>query len=139
MDGRERCVKFRDDCFSQCVPSDDECRRIRDLMVAPMKEVEELTEEITRLQALTDQLTYKRDGLAEFIESHLALVSSARKVPLDILREIFAASLPSGRHAIIHRRESPLLLSHVCSDWRGVALSMPRLWSSLHITAPSRN
>ncbi|KAJ7115290.1 hypothetical protein C8R44DRAFT_855321 [Mycena epipterygia] len=129
---------YKDLLYTNIVPSDEDCRRIRDLVVAPMKEVEELTEEIAHLQAIVDQLTHKRDGLAEFIDSHLALVACARRVPHDILGEIFMASLPS-EHAVMHRRESPLLLSHVCSDWRSLALSMPHLWSSLHIAGPPRN
>ncbi|KAJ7115288.1 hypothetical protein C8R44DRAFT_546079, partial [Mycena epipterygia] len=123
---------YKELLFTNILPSDEECRRIRDFVVAPMKEVEELTKEITGL-------TQKRDRLAEFIDSHLALVSSARKVPHDILREIFAASLPSGGYAMMRRMESPLLGSHVCNDWQSLALSMPQLWASLHITVPPRN
>ncbi|KAJ7017899.1 hypothetical protein C8F04DRAFT_1153793 [Mycena alexandri] len=33
-------------------------------------------------------------------------------------------------------REAPLLLGHICSVWRTIALSTPRLWSSIHIAEP---
>ncbi|KAJ6511074.1 hypothetical protein C8R45DRAFT_859005 [Mycena sanguinolenta] len=32
--------------------------------------------------------------------------------------------------------EAPVLLGHVCSSWRAIALSTPRLWFSLHIVEP---
>ncbi|EDR12593.1 uncharacterized protein LACBIDRAFT_323169 [Laccaria bicolor S238N-H82] len=34
-------------------------------------------------------------------------------------------------------REAPLLLGRVCSEWRSITLSTPRLWASLHIPAPA--
>jgi hypothetical protein len=32
---------------------------------------------------------------------------------------------------------SPLSLSHVCSTWRAVSLSLPRLWTSLQVVCPN--
>ncbi|KAJ6607799.1 hypothetical protein B0H10DRAFT_1745413, partial [Mycena sp. CBHHK59/15] len=123
---------YKDFLHTNFVPSDDECRRIRDLVVAPMKELEDTAEEIARLRATFAQLTRKRDRLAEFIDSHLALVSGARRLPHDIMQEIFTASLPHD-HASMTCTESPLLLTHICMEWRSLALSMPRLWTSLQL------
>ncbi|KAJ7452899.1 hypothetical protein FB451DRAFT_1050704, partial [Mycena latifolia] len=126
---------YKDVLHTNFVPSDQECRRIRDFVVAPTDKLQETTEEIARLEALLEQLTRQRDELAEYIDSHLALVAPARRLPEDILREIFIATLPLDRHPGMSPRASPLLISRICNDWRTLALSMPRLWASLHIDA----
>ncbi|KAJ7871017.1 hypothetical protein B0H13DRAFT_1543351, partial [Mycena leptocephala] len=130
---------YRDKLYTNIVPSDDECRDIRELVAAPMQEIEELAVEIATLQATLDQLIRRRDGLSEFVGSHLALVSPVRRIPYDILWEIFTHSLPTDRYPTMRRSDSPLLLSSICSEWRGLALSMPRLWMSLHVVGPARN
>ncbi|KAJ6583097.1 hypothetical protein DFH09DRAFT_1029548 [Mycena vulgaris] len=125
---------YRDILYTNSVPLDDECQRIRDLLVAPMQEVADITPEIIRVQAHLDQLTRRRDHLTEFIDSHLALVSPARKLPHDILREIFkVSSIPSSGYPTLCNIESPLQLSQVCRDWRVLALAMPDLWNSLQV------
>ncbi|KAJ7435747.1 hypothetical protein B0H11DRAFT_2113009 [Mycena galericulata] len=113
------------------VPLEAECLRIRDLVVAPIVELEKTTQEIAHLKAKLEQLASKQVELTEFIDAHLALVSGARRLPDDILREIFIAS--SDGNAIISPAEAPMLITHICSEWRSLALSMPRLWASLDI------
>ncbi|KAJ7119712.1 hypothetical protein C8R44DRAFT_982371 [Mycena epipterygia] len=125
---------YKDLLYTNIAPSDDECRRIQDLLVAPTKELEDTTEEISRLPDPPNQLIHKRDALTEFIDSHLALVSPARRLPADIWREIFTACLPNEMPTM-NSSKSPLLLSHVCSDWKKLAFSMPHLWASLRIEA----
>ncbi|KAJ7452910.1 hypothetical protein FB451DRAFT_1521054 [Mycena latifolia] len=120
---------YKDLLYTNVVPLEDQCQAIRDFAIAPMTELGELNDEIVQLQAMLDQLIRNRDDLSEFIESHLALVSPARKLPHDILREIFTVCLPEDKYAIMNRAQSQL-------DWRSLALSMPQLWASLHIAAP---
>ncbi|KAJ7111838.1 hypothetical protein C8R44DRAFT_254014 [Mycena epipterygia] len=128
---------FKDLLHTNTVPSDPECQRIRELLVGPREEAAKLTDEIAQLQTLLDELTAKRDRLNEFIEPHLALVSPARRLPDDVVAEIFTASLPYDRNSILSGVESPLLLCHICRTWRSLAFMTPRLWASLHIVAPS--
>ncbi|KAJ7153652.1 hypothetical protein C8R46DRAFT_1119468 [Mycena filopes] len=128
---------FEDILHSNTIPSDGDCQRIRELLAGPQREVTQLTEEIERLHALIEELSQKRDNLHDFIDPHLALLSPARRLPYDVVAEIFVASLPSDRNAVIDRTESPLLLCHICQAWRAVALSTPRLWASMHVVVPS--
>ncbi|KDR76680.1 hypothetical protein GALMADRAFT_139579 [Galerina marginata CBS 339.88] len=55
-------------------------------------------------------------------------------IPLDILQEIFIRCLPQD--AMTHRQPNititPILLCHVSSYWRMVALGIPRLWTDLY-------
>ncbi|KAJ7447123.1 hypothetical protein B0H11DRAFT_2290284 [Mycena galericulata] len=127
---------FDDILYTNAVPSDAECQRIHDLLVGPQKKAAVLAQEVVRVQSLLDELTAKRDQLNAFIDAHLALVSPVRRLPDDVVREIFVAALPSDRNAIMSEEEAPLLLSHISQGWRNLALSTPRLWSTLHIVTP---
>ncbi|KAJ6513611.1 hypothetical protein C8R47DRAFT_1313772 [Mycena vitilis] len=124
---------YNDHLHTNFVPSDQECSRIRDLVELSTQELGETTAEITKLQASLDRMTRRQEQLEEFIDSHLALVSGARRLPQDILGEIFMASLPANDYASMHSSTSPLLISHICGEWRRIAFSMPRLWRSLRI------
>ncbi|KAJ7918994.1 hypothetical protein B0H13DRAFT_2657103 [Mycena leptocephala] len=128
---------FQEILHTNAVPSDAECQRIRELLVGPRRVAAELSDEIERLQGLIHQLTEKRAHLNDFIDAHAALISPVRRLPEDVVAEIFAASLPSDRNAIMSGAESPLLLCHVCKAWRNLALLTPFLWTSLHIVAPT--
>ncbi|KAJ7919016.1 hypothetical protein B0H13DRAFT_2187275 [Mycena leptocephala] len=127
---------FKDILHTNAIPSDWECQIIREMLVEPRREAAELTREIERIQTLLRELTGKRDALQEFVDTHLALISPARRLPEDVVAEIFTASLPADRNAIMSGAESPLLLCQVSRAWRTLALSTPRLWTSLHIVAP---
>ncbi|KAJ7740462.1 hypothetical protein DFH07DRAFT_839112 [Mycena maculata] len=114
-------------------PSEQECLRIRDFVVGPAKEFENNAAEIARLKAELDSLANRQRQLTEFIGLHLALLSGARRLPDDILREIFMCTFPANGQATMNPRDAPLLPTHVCRDWRSLALSMPQLWASLDI------
>ncbi|KAJ7111848.1 hypothetical protein C8R44DRAFT_711441 [Mycena epipterygia] len=120
------------------VPSDAECQRIYDFLIEPRKELSDLSDEISRMRNLIEELTRKRDALDAFIGAHLAVVSPARRLPEDVVRDIFVACLPSHRNPIMAPDESPMLLCQICSAWRNVALSTPRLWTSVHIVIPTQ-
>ncbi|KAF9480403.1 hypothetical protein BDN70DRAFT_992745 [Pholiota conissans] len=56
-------------------------------------------------------------------------------LPYDVLREIFLHCLPQYPLNVDVRQPNmqvaPMLLCHVCSSWRFVALSSPQLWARL--------
>ncbi|KAF7373588.1 hypothetical protein MSAN_00569200 [Mycena sanguinolenta] len=60
-----------------------------------------------------------------------------RRIPHDVLLEIFCACLPSEHNAVIDPAEAPLILGRICKHWRSVAYSAPILWSTLHIPSPN--
>ncbi|KAJ7022722.1 hypothetical protein C8F04DRAFT_1137129 [Mycena alexandri] len=72
------------------------------------------------------------------MHNHKALLSPLRRLPLDIIQEIFLACIPTHRNCVMSASEAPVLLGRICSSWRAIALSTPRLWSRLHIVEPQR-
>ncbi|KAJ7432006.1 hypothetical protein FB451DRAFT_1090776 [Mycena latifolia] len=121
---------FKHILHTNAIPSDSECQLIEDLLATPQKEVAGLSEQI-------EQLSRRREELNSFIGPHRALVSLVRRLPDDVMQEIFIASLPANRNAIMSLAEAPLLLCNICSAWRNLAISTPYLWASLHIAAPA--
>ncbi|KAJ6457530.1 hypothetical protein C8R47DRAFT_170014 [Mycena vitilis] len=131
---------FKDILHTNAVPSgESECQAIRDLLAGSQKQFDELTEELTRLDTMRNEICRKRRDLQQFIDMHLALLSPARRLPEDVLRSIFMACLPTTRNPAINGREAPLLLGQICRAWRSVALATPRLWAAIHIVVPSNS
>ncbi|KAF8871383.1 hypothetical protein CPB84DRAFT_1646958, partial [Gymnopilus junonius] len=62
------------------------------------------------------------------------ITSFFRRIPDDVLYEIFYQCLPSHRNPLLTASEAPVLLTRVCRCWRAVALASPRLWAQMHIT-----
>ncbi|KAJ7136443.1 hypothetical protein C8R43DRAFT_893884, partial [Mycena crocata] len=119
------------------VPSDTECEEIRTFIAEPQRQAAAHHVEITQVQRTLDDLMRKMDVLTSFIDPHLALVSPARRLPDDIVRGILIACLPTTHNAVVSPAAAPLLLCHICSSWRALALSTPQLWATLHIVVPS--
>ncbi|KAJ7462165.1 hypothetical protein FB451DRAFT_480103 [Mycena latifolia] len=59
-------------------------------------------------------------------------VYPVRTLPVEIISEIFTHCLPAG-NAKVSLSQAPFLLLWICRRWREIALSTPRLWSSLDI------
>lgn len=56
-----------------------------------------------------------------------------RRLPADIIREIFAACIDRTRNSTLAPNEAPTLLTHISSGMRRLALSTPELWTAIHI------
>ncbi|PPR04837.1 hypothetical protein CVT26_012992 [Gymnopilus dilepis] len=57
--------------------------------------------------------------------------------PIDVIDEIFAQCVPSETFLPpLDPKLAPLLLMHVCSSWRKIALGVSRLWSSFAVASP---
>lgn len=119
------------------VPSPEESGQIQDLLSRPLDELARLNSEIAHLLARLEDLKLRRDKIKHYVDAHQALLSPARRLPVDIIGEIFVHCLPTGRNATRALYEAPLLLGLICRSWRDVAMSIPRLWSSIHVYVPS--
>ncbi|KAF7334819.1 hypothetical protein MSAN_02368600 [Mycena sanguinolenta] len=117
-------------------PTDEEILEINALLVEPTLRMKGLDDEITDLQKAIDKLAEERGRVAAYVEAHKALLSPVRRLPLDIIQELFVACLPTHRNCVMSASEAPVLLGRVCSSWRAISLSTPRLWCSLHVVEP---
>ncbi|TFK33721.1 hypothetical protein BDQ12DRAFT_766229 [Crucibulum laeve] len=63
------------------------------------------------------------------------VLSPIKALPDDILIEVFLQCLPD-RFTIQWQHKSaiaPMLLTHICSSWRSLALKTPSLWTTFHV------
>ncbi|KDQ55115.1 hypothetical protein JAAARDRAFT_195986 [Jaapia argillacea MUCL 33604] len=58
-------------------------------------------------------------------------LSPALQLAPELLSEVFCHSLRFSEFIQPNSLESPLLLSQICRHWRHIALTTPRLWSSI--------
>ncbi|KAL0960016.1 hypothetical protein HGRIS_011666 [Hohenbuehelia grisea] len=115
-------------------PSAEDIVRIDEFLKEPLQEISRLDAEIARHMDAVNALRATRNELhTKLVDTHLALKSPMRRVPRDVLEEIFWHCLAADHNPVRSTKEPPLLLVGVCRKWRNVALSTPRLWRALHI------
>ncbi|KAK1226194.1 hypothetical protein PQX77_010846 [Marasmius sp. AFHP31] len=118
-------------------PSLQECSDIRSFIRPSQDELSDLNKEISRLQSLIDNLKLRRGPLEEFVSQHLNITSLIRRLPSEVLSQIFIACLPTAHYPVHDLTQAPLLFTTISQRFRDVAISTPDLWSSIHVTLPS--
>lgn len=113
--------------------TDEEAAVVRNALAGSLNRLHTLQNEVNQLQHKFDSLSLEKQGLNAFVEGHRRFLSPARRLLPEILQEIFYHCLPTAHNAVMYAREAPLLLGQVCSQWRQIACSTPKLWSSIHI------
>ncbi|KAJ7457215.1 hypothetical protein B0H11DRAFT_1925153 [Mycena galericulata] len=96
-----------------------------------------LDAEISRLWARVARLERERALLSEHRAQNKGIISPLRRMPPEVLCEIFAWTLPHPQTAA--RRgptvyDSPWMLTQICSRWRAIAVATPSLWSLVAIS-----
>lgn len=93
----------------------------------------QLTDEIKRIQSNISSLTAELSKLNSTIYARKAMVATVRRIPPEILGQIFIYCLPDNQFVQPLKAGAPLLLCQICSAWRMAALTTHQLWSSLYI------
>lgn len=75
-----------------------------------------------RRRQLKDQIRQCNVALAPF-----------KKIPKEIWLIIFELYCQSGRLSTYATRRLPVVIAQVCSAWRQIVLSMPKVWSDVHM------
>ncbi|KAJ7157478.1 hypothetical protein C8R46DRAFT_1114619 [Mycena filopes] len=112
-------------------PDEPEIPYILDIISTAQDRITALDPEIRALQTRLAQLVRERDETAEHLRRHRALVSPLRRIPLELLCEIFVLSVDASDD--VERAEVPWHLGHICQTWRRSALAYPHLWTDITI------
>lgn len=115
-------------------PDASEADVIRQTLSHAKSQLSQLEDEISQLRALVRDLSGRSHELHEFIEVHKTFLSPIRRLPLEILAEIFAYCIPTYLRSSGRSLDAPLLLGQVCVGWRKAALSTQKLWSSISVS-----
>ncbi|KIM76269.1 hypothetical protein PILCRDRAFT_77908 [Piloderma croceum F 1598] len=116
------------------VASESQAQMICDMISITQADILRLNGEITHLNAVLDGLTHKHDALQTYTHLHTALVALIRHLPPEVLSEIFLHYNNENNISDFQLNTVPLLLGGVCSRWRAIALSTPRLWTLFALT-----
>ncbi|KAJ6556638.1 hypothetical protein DFH09DRAFT_923448 [Mycena vulgaris] len=131
---------LRDILRTHTVPPDTS--HLRRVISAAPYELERHDKEIKRLQKQLKRLLSRRAALASYAHGCRSAFSPIRRLPAELLVEIFEMCSPPSAEDIspditpseeLHRlaKHHLLQLSQVCSRWHDIAMSTPRLWSKI--------
>ncbi|KAF7371091.1 F-box domain-containing protein [Mycena sanguinolenta] len=96
-----------------------------------------LEDEILKLQDQLKQLEEERQSLLLYRTQNIAILSPVRRIPTEILNDIFWWTLPPIRddsnldRSRFDFRNSPWLLTHISPRWRAISIATPSLWSRI--------
>lgn len=119
------------------VPTPKEIIDIKDGLAGSEERLRALSLQIDHLRDRCTHLSVEKERLSVGITKYRGMLAPARRLIPEILQEIFYHCLPTSHNAIMSSKGAPLLLGRVCSQWRQVAYSTPRLWATIHIVVPS--
>ncbi|KAJ7495295.1 hypothetical protein FB451DRAFT_1019835, partial [Mycena latifolia] len=104
---------------SNGAPTAEQAARIRELLDATERS------QLENLGVTTQELP-------DVLRSLRGALSAIRSFPPELLGRIFIFcrdnSLETPRYSTADSTQAPVILGHVCSQWRSISRSTPRLW-----------
>ncbi|KAJ7673911.1 hypothetical protein DFH06DRAFT_751319 [Mycena polygramma] len=134
---------------SNDLPLDSDIPSIRGVITEGQAEIahwdahiDALEAQIQTLRTTLAHFVERREEVAEHVRRHESIISPVRRVPLELISEIFAMAVPSSdlgevRGVLLGRPPDPKTswyLGLISRSWRDCALSCPTLWSTLTIS-----
>ncbi|KAJ7131432.1 hypothetical protein C8R44DRAFT_665179 [Mycena epipterygia] len=120
---------------SNDAPLDSDIPSIRQIISHNQARVDALDVQIDVLRTAMEQLIAERDERQERVLKYTAVMSPVRRVPPELIHEIFALTLPHTRRiGEISIKFPPWRLGHICRSWRDWVLADPLLWCSVEIS-----
>ncbi|KAF7375380.1 hypothetical protein MSAN_00425600 [Mycena sanguinolenta] len=117
------------------LPTDEEIAQIENAISDRKARVLLLDKTIVALQSSLEQHRRMRQAAADQISRGVAILSVVRRIPTDVLAEIFNWTVPdeARKHAT---NRCPWVLGRVCSRWRALSLALPELWTTIDRKLP---
>ncbi|KAJ7607875.1 hypothetical protein FB45DRAFT_1130546 [Roridomyces roridus] len=123
--------------YSNEPPESPDAPAIQSAMSDIDQRISALDLEISGLQSRLGELQEARSALIRSREQYKVILSPLRRLPTETLGEIFVQTIPSMRDLDkwngFGMNQSPWVLTHVCSRWREIAISLPSLWSLIYV------
>ncbi|KAJ6476833.1 hypothetical protein C8R45DRAFT_1157901 [Mycena sanguinolenta] len=98
----------------------------------PLRTLPSFSQPMTE-HGLTTSYTFR---FALALSDALLAYHPLRRIPAEILGEIFLCSLPP--RCALNVEDSPWVLTHVCRSWRAVAVSKSSLWTQIYVNFANR-
>ncbi len=117
---------------------------LRDIVNQGHQVLSDLDAKIADVDGILQQLIRERSQAADNLAIAKNILHPIRRLPTDVLREIFLACVQSPveclfsllRNDSMNLLEGPWPISHVCRRWRDIAINTPRLWSCISLLFP---
>ncbi|KAJ6492550.1 hypothetical protein C8R47DRAFT_1121027 [Mycena vitilis] len=117
---------------SNDIPLETDIPFFRDIISCGQARMDQLDAQIDSLQSTLTKLTRTRGATAEYVRQHRAVISPLRRMPPELLCEIFALAWFSEEDEdTTNTARVPWYLGHICRSWRDAAVSYPPLWCSI--------
>ncbi|KAK7033576.1 hypothetical protein VNI00_012800 [Paramarasmius palmivorus] len=130
---------------SNYLPTQKEAHETHELIEREEQILGQYREEMSRVRRLLEVLQAETKVLEERLSIRRAAVSTIRKIPVEVLDEIFGIvchpentphgwqkqSLYIARQTITH--PTALAISHTSSHWRRIMIARPHLWASIFV------
>ncbi|KAJ6556365.1 hypothetical protein B0H19DRAFT_910511, partial [Mycena capillaripes] len=108
---------------SNDIPLDSEIPSICAFISDGQKQLDAFDIQIADLQTALAQLVRRRGETARRVRQYSAILSPVRRMPAELVCEIFVWTLPEDNAA-----KPPWHLGHICQSWRRWLLSYPTFW-----------
>ena len=109
-------------------------KALADRLLQQQRELEATQSQLCATKKLTDSLRNQRSAVKMQMDELRGLMHPVRRLPVELLRAIFEAAMDIAESKL----KMAVKLSHVCRQWRDIALDAPRLWSQVSLR-PSAN
>ncbi|EJD35273.1 hypothetical protein AURDEDRAFT_93216, partial [Auricularia subglabra TFB-10046 SS5] len=98
---------------------------------AAERELAEVLDKLALTRSVHDMLCDEQTSVSERLRQSRGLVHPIRRLPPEVLAEVFTACLSDEQ---LHSLSAvPYPVSQVCRRWRSVALQTPRLWTYVSV------
>jgi len=98
--------------------------------------IAKLSAELSQVNIVISELEQRKLAIETELAYHRGLLAPVRQLPEELLREIFLL-LAGGKVDVCDPRAPVWQIERVCRWWRGAALNLQELWSSVQVSMDS--